>query len=221
MSEATKAELAPWRRWIPQLGVLVGSALGQCAELFRQKRWLRRYYGASYTELQDVHSALKTRVHAVHEALATFLETHAITSFPTQIDHSIFRAWFADCAPEFTESERLSLTHIYGHVDNLNWQFSQMRDNWDLLSGNQVEDLEKKRCIIRLMEGAYVNGCKTDAMIELALLKRAKSDIRALEATEHIAKATMQAEAELRKLAEAARQRQKDAHAAGKDRGNR
>ena len=92
-----------------------------------------------------------------------------------------------------------------------------MRANWVFLSGNQVEDEEKKRRIIQLMEGAYVSGCETDAMIELVLLNRAKSDIRAQEITECIAKATTQAEAELRKLAEAARQRQKEAHAAGKD----
>jgi hypothetical protein len=159
-------------------------------------------------------------VHDLREAITTFLETRAITYFPTQIDHSNFLTWFADCALELTESERLTLTHIFGDLDNLNWQFSQMRANWVFLSGNQVEDEEKKRRIIQLMEGAYVSGCETDAMIELVLLNRAKSDIRTQEATECIAKATTQAEAELHKLAEAARQRQREPDAAGKDGGN-
>ena len=96
MSDATKAKLAPWRRRVPPLGVLVGWALGQAAELFREKGRLKRYYDPSYAELRDAHSALKTCVHDLHEALATFLETRAITYFPTQIDHSIFLTWFAD-----------------------------------------------------------------------------------------------------------------------------
>ena len=220
MSDSIKAEVARRRRRIPLLGVLVGWALGQSARLLHRKRPLERYDDASYAELREAHSALKTRVHDLHEALATFLETRAITYFPAPIDDNNFRAWFTDGGLELSESERLSLTHIFGHLDNLNWRFSQIRANKDFLSGNQVENQEEERRIVQLMAGAYVNGCEADAMIELVLLDRARSDIKAREARAHIAKATAQAEVELRKLAEGARQRQKEPDAAGKDAGN-
>ena len=94
--------------------------------------------------------------------------------YPSDISYPIYKAHFAEIVLQFSESERLALTHIYGLVDALNANFSIIRSNWDTLSGDEISDHENLRKAIQISQGAYTNARVADVMIEL-LLERAGS----------------------------------------------
>jgi hypothetical protein len=137
--------------WQPLIGVVLGWTLGQFAEWWRQRHRARRYKAAIYVELRDVHSTIKNRVLVIFELLKEFVIEHTIENYPADIPYPIFKAHFSEAVLQFSESERLALTHIYGLIDALNNNFSIMRSNWDTMSGDEMTDNGLSECAANII----------------------------------------------------------------------
>lgn len=186
--------------WQPLFGVGVGWLLSQGTEWWRQKRRARQYRQAIYLELRDVHSTIKTRLEIMKVILCTYISTRKIEVFIVDVKSYIFQSHFADAILQLTESERLALIHIYTLIESLNFNFSIIRENWDITSGDEEANNEKARKIIQVTEGSYTNAREIDVMIELLLRDREHFNIRDPQNGERLNRIGSEAEAELRTM---------------------
>jgi hypothetical protein len=186
--------------WQPLIGVVVGWVLGQSTEWWNRRRRARRYKQAIYVELMDVHSAVKIRISAMREMLKEFLMHRTMSNVLANIPYTIFKSHFVEISLQFTESERLALSHIYVLIDSLNFNFSIIRDNWDIISGNKKRNDENLRRMVQVTEGSYKNAREIDMMIELLLRDRERHDIRDVQSAERLGRISSEADTELRAL---------------------
>jgi hypothetical protein len=201
-----RPETSSW--WLPYLGIvgtvagtLMGWGLGFWSRLYFEQRDAKRHRDAIYIELKDVHSALKTRLEAMRRGLSEFVKQGKITALPSEIDFPIYEKWFAEVVLQFTESERLALTHIYRKMRHLNWQIGEQQQLWDVHGADKAKNKDNLRRTIGLMEGAFVNAGILDLMIELLLKHKQTYNIRDSALAARLFERERALDEELRKIA--------------------
>ena len=181
------------------VGIFVGWLLGFATEEWRRCRRLKLYRRVIYEELRDVHSAIKTRTGGLEQTIKAYLAGKPDAHAPTTINSPAFNRWFAETALEFTESERLALTHIYSQLEGLNWNFGVIRENWEINTEDSTVNKENLRRMIQMTEGAYRNLRTLDVMVQMLLRDKERYNIRMPERAQRLDEISSEIDKELRR----------------------